>query len=98
MNIELFLCKVNKVTSPHRHGQKISKRALDDLSNAQIDIEASLTQIPTFQYNVSIQSHKDTLELVKILTNDKTELQNQLELANKEIVRLNSLRYGSFNV
>lgn len=55
-------------------------------------------QIPTFQYNNAVQSHKDTLELVKMLTNDKIELQAQLELANKEIARLNSLRYGSFNV
>jgi hypothetical protein len=42
VDIRLFLCKVNKVTSPHRHGQAVSKRVLDDLSNAQIEMEAAL--------------------------------------------------------
>jgi hypothetical protein len=42
--IELFLAHVNKVTCPHRHGQKISKRDLDALSNDQIDMEAWLAE------------------------------------------------------
>lgn len=39
MNLELFLAKVNKVTAYHRHGQEIPRRALDDLANAQIEME-----------------------------------------------------------
>jgi hypothetical protein len=42
--IELFLAHVNKVTCPHRHGQKISKRDLDALSNDQIVMEAWLAE------------------------------------------------------
>jgi hypothetical protein len=37
--IDLFLAHVNKVTYPHRHGQKISKSSLDILSDNQIDME-----------------------------------------------------------
>lgn len=37
--ISMLLCKVNKVTAYHRHGQKIPEGALDDLSNFQIDFE-----------------------------------------------------------
>jgi transcriptional antiterminator Rof (Rho-off) len=37
--IELFLAYVNKVTCPHRHGQKISQKALDTLSDSQIEME-----------------------------------------------------------
>jgi hypothetical protein len=44
LDLEMFLCKVNKVTAAHRHGQKIPVRALDALSNAQIDIEAKLRE------------------------------------------------------
>jgi len=40
--IELFMGKVNKVTAPHRHGNPIPKRALDELSNRQLDIEKIL--------------------------------------------------------
>lgn len=43
--IELFLARVNKVTSSHRHGQVISKRALDNLSNSQIDMEKWLKEL-----------------------------------------------------
>lgn len=34
-----LLNKVNAVTAPHRHGQPISKRRLDDLANAQLEYE-----------------------------------------------------------
>jgi hypothetical protein len=40
--ISMLLCKVNKVTAPHRHGQIIPKSALDDLANYQIEFEAAL--------------------------------------------------------
>lgn len=33
---------VNAVTAPHRHGQPVSKRRLDDLANAQVEYEESL--------------------------------------------------------
>ena len=41
-NIEMLLCKVNKVTAYHRHGQKIPEKALDDLANFQVEFEESL--------------------------------------------------------
>jgi hypothetical protein len=44
MEFETFLMKVNKVTAYHRHGNTIPKSALDDLSNAQIEMEAALSQ------------------------------------------------------
>ena len=34
-----LLNKVNAVTAPHRHGQPVSKRRLDDLANAQLEYE-----------------------------------------------------------
>lgn len=34
-----LLCKVNKVTSYFRHGQKIPEKSLIDLSNYQIEFE-----------------------------------------------------------
>ena len=37
--VNKFLVKVNKVTAPHRHGSNQRKGAMDDLSNAQIDLE-----------------------------------------------------------
>ena len=42
--LESLLCKVNKVTAYHRHGNKIPKRALDELSNYQIDIEEKIRE------------------------------------------------------
>lgn len=41
-NIQLLLCKINKVTAPFRHGQKVPNRALTDLSNFQIEFEQQL--------------------------------------------------------
>ena len=35
----MFLARVNKVTAYHRHGLSIPKKALDILSNEQIDME-----------------------------------------------------------
>ena len=43
-----LLCKVNKVTAYHRHGQKIPQRALDDLANYQIEFEAALKSKEAF--------------------------------------------------
>ncbi len=37
-----LLCAVNRVTAPHRHGNRIPQSALDDLSNRQLDIERSV--------------------------------------------------------
>jgi hypothetical protein len=45
-DLERLLCKVNKVTAYHRHGQKIPENALDDLANTQVEIEEH-----TQQYN-----------------------------------------------
>jgi hypothetical protein len=45
-DLERLLCKVNKVTAYHRHGQKIPENALDDLANTQVKIEEH-----TQQYN-----------------------------------------------
>lgn len=38
--IQHLLNTVNAVTAPHRHGQFVSKRRLDNLANAQIDYES----------------------------------------------------------
>lgn len=37
-----LLNKVNAVTAPHRHGNPVSKRKLDDLANAQVEYEQAL--------------------------------------------------------
>ena len=37
-----LLTKVNVVTAAHRHSIKITNKALDDLSNRQIEIEQQL--------------------------------------------------------
>lgn len=37
--LEMFLCRVNKVTAPFRHGGKIPNDALVVLSNDQIEME-----------------------------------------------------------
>ncbi len=34
---------VNAVTAPHRHGQSVSKRRLDDLANAQVEYEEAMS-------------------------------------------------------
>ena len=40
--ITRLLNKVNAVTCPYRHGQKVTDRALTELSNRQIDVEKAL--------------------------------------------------------
>ena len=45
--LQRLINKVNRVTSAHRHGQSVSSKDLDALSNRQIDVEAV------------IQTHKD---------------------------------------
>lgn len=41
MNIKRLIIILNKVTSCHRHGVDIPRKYLDDLCNAQIEIEKS---------------------------------------------------------
>lgn len=43
--VRLLLCKINKVTAPHRHGNKIHLSDLDRLSNYQIEVEAALSAL-----------------------------------------------------
>lgn len=43
--LNVLLCYVNGVTAWHRHGNKIPKIKLDNLSNIQIEIEEDLRQI-----------------------------------------------------
>lgn len=38
-DVKILLCKINKVTAYHRHGNPIPKEALDDLANFQIEFE-----------------------------------------------------------
>jgi len=45
-------------------------------------------QIPLFQYNAAVEAHKNTLNLLEIVQNDKKELKLDLEEAYKEIDRL----------
>jgi hypothetical protein len=42
--LNMFLARVNKVASYHRHGLPIPKRALDTLSNEHIDMEKWLEE------------------------------------------------------
>lgn len=42
--IDLFLCKVNRVTCPFRHTNKVPEKELVLLSNAQIDFEKWLSE------------------------------------------------------
>ena len=44
--------------------------------------------IPIFQYNAAVEAHKNTLDLLEIVQNDKKELKLDLEAAYKEIERL----------
>mgnify|MGYP001618732503 CR=1 FL=1 len=37
-----LLNKVNVVTAYHRHGQRVSRKMLDDLSNRQVEVEEAL--------------------------------------------------------
>lgn len=43
--LQLFMARVNKVTSNYRHGIKIRESSLTTLSNHQIDIENMLKEI-----------------------------------------------------
>ena len=52
-------------------------------------VSGSLTHIPLFQYNAAVEAHKNTLDLLAIVQNDKKELKLDLEAAYKEIDRLN---------
>lgn len=47
VQIQSLICKVNKITAYHRHGNKIPKKVLDDLSNFQIDFEKWLASATT---------------------------------------------------
>lgn len=51
-------------------------------------VNGSYTQIPIFQYNASVEAHKNTLYLLSLVQNDKKQLKSQLESAYKEIDRL----------
>ena len=48
------------------------------------------TNIPLFQYNNVVDAHANTIELLRIIENDKRDLQKELDIANKEINRLRS--------
>lgn len=54
-------------------------------------VSGSLTHIPLFQYNASVEAHGNTLDLLKIIQNDKKGLKEELEAAYKEIDRLNGI-------
>lgn len=54
-------------------------------------VSGSLTHIPIFQYNSAVEAHKNTLDLLKIVQDDKRELKAELEAAYKEIDRLRGI-------
>ena len=56
-----------------------------------VAVSGSLTHIPLFQYNAVVEAHGNTLDLLKIIQNDKKELKEELEAAYKEIDRLNGI-------
>lgn len=49
------------------------------------------THIPLFVYNIAVEAHKNTLDLLKIVQEDKKQLKEELEAAQKEIYRLRSI-------
>ena len=55
------------------------------------DVSGSLTHIPLFQYNASVEAHKNTLDLLRIVQDDKKELKAELDAAYKEIDRLRGI-------
>jgi hypothetical protein len=55
------------------------------------DGSGSLTHIPIFQYNSAVEAHKNTLDLLRIVQDDKKELKVELEAAYKEIDRLRGI-------
>ena len=68
-----------------------TEKSLLEAQSKQLDIpvvSGSLTQIPLFQYNAAVEAHKNTLDLLEIVQNDKKELKLDLEAAYKEIDRL----------
>lgn len=54
-------------------------------------VSGSLTHIPIFQYNATVEAHKNTLDLLRIIQEDKKELKAELEAAYKEIDRLRGI-------
>ena len=54
-------------------------------------VSGSLTHIPIFQYNAAVEAHKKTLDLLRIIQDDKKELKLELEAAYKEIDRLRDI-------
>lgn len=80
--VRMFLCKVNKVTAPHRHGQSISKRALSNLANAQIDLEELLEKLTTNKKSFDINDPNlwrsmSKEELDKLLRSDAKVKENK---------------------
>ncbi len=54
-------------------------------------VSGSLTHIPIFQYNAAVEAHKNTLDLLRIVQDDKKELKAELDAAYKEIDRLRGI-------
>lgn len=70
------------------------EETLKNNKTAQLGIDAvggSLTHVPIFQYNAAVEAHKNTLDLLKIIQEDKRELKAELEAAYKEIDRLRGI-------
>ncbi len=59
--------------------------------DAKLPVSGSLTHIPIFQYNSAVEAHKNTLDLLRIVQDDKKELKAELEAAYKEIDRLRGI-------
>ena len=57
--IDRFMCKVNAVTAPHRHGNTVSKHRLDELSDGQLEVESAMSSAPKVlgAVNVGVISH-----------------------------------------
>jgi hypothetical protein len=89
--IQLLLCKINKVTAYHRHGNKIPQKALNELSNFQIDFESwlntiirpSTNKIDDFLINLPISIKKSFLEYV---INPETNKRLKLRLEGNAVL------------
>ena len=67
--IQSLLNKVNRVTCPHRHGQKIPRKDLDDLSNRQIDFGKFFEN-----YKKEISEEDKLIKASHLLRNDINKL------------------------
>jgi hypothetical protein len=69
--LDHLLNKINRVTAYHRHGQKVSKKDLDDLSNAQIEFEEVYKQVSV---EPEVKPANDVVKIIDEMIDEKLTL------------------------